>query len=233
MGLMLLPFPFKDYLLLWSVSSHLTGGQTSRSSAWSTCSGWHLCPLQSSASGCQIHLSSATIRTALLSLQATQLAVGESSWLNKVTLQCWWLKALNAPWGVCSWDSGPVMLEFQVLWQAGGDIIFGVFFKDFIYLFIFREWGGEGKRVEKKHQCVVASHTPHYWGPSLQPRHVSWLGIKLATLWFTVWHSIHWATPGRHFLVCFDATQVIPFVNVKGAGIKGFLEMTFCLSSRV
>ena len=44
------------------------------------------------------------------------------------------------------------------------------------YLFIFRDRGREGE----KHQCVVASHTPHtgdlahtpYWGPGPQPRDV-------------------------------------------------------------
>ena len=36
-----------------------------------------------------------------------------------------------------------------------------------------------------------------YWGPALQPRHVPQLGIEPATLWFTSWHSIHWATPAR------------------------------------
>ena len=34
-----------------------------------------------------------------------------------------------------------------------------------------------------------------YWGPAPQPRHVPCLGIKLTTLWFTGWHSIHSATP--------------------------------------
>ena len=42
--------------------------------------------------------------------------------------------------------------------------------------------------------CGCLSRTP-YWGPGLQPRHVPWLGIELVTLWFTGWHSIHWATP--------------------------------------
>ena len=30
-------------------------------------------------------------------------------------------------------------------------------------LFIFRERGREGEREGKKHQCMVASHTPHLW----------------------------------------------------------------------
>ena len=44
--------------------------------------------------------------------------------------------------------------------------------------------------------CGCVLHTPH-WGPGLQPRHVPWLGIEPMTLWFTGWHSIHWATPSR------------------------------------
>ena len=31
------------------------------------------------------------------------------------------------------------------------------FFKDFIFFFIFREWGREGERKGEEHQCVVAS----------------------------------------------------------------------------
>ena len=51
-------------------------------------------------------------------------------------------------------------------------------------LFIFKERGREGEREKVKHQCVVSSHTPPTGEPSLQPRHVSWLGIEPVTLWF-------------------------------------------------
>ena len=44
--------------------------------------------------------------------------------------------------------------------------------------------------------CGCLLSTP-YWGPGSKLRHVPWLGIKLATLHFTVWRSIHWATPAR------------------------------------
>ena len=44
--------------------------------------------------------------------------------------------------------------------------------------------------------CGCLSHTP-CWGPGLQLRHVPWLGIKPATLCFTVPCSIHWAAPAR------------------------------------
>ena len=39
--------------------------------------------------------------------------------------------------------------------------------------------------------CGCLLHVP-YWGPGLQPRHVPWLEIEPATLWFTGQHSIHW-----------------------------------------
>ena len=39
-------------------------------------------------------------------------------------------------------------------------IYISYFFKDFIYLFIFRQREREGEREGEKHQCVVASHTP-------------------------------------------------------------------------
>ena len=61
--------------------------------------------------------------------------------------------------------------------------------KDFIF-FIFRGWGREGKREGN------ISSAP-YWGPGGQPRHVPWLQIKPATVWFTGQDSIHWATPAR------------------------------------
>ena len=49
---------------------------------------------------------------------------------------------------------------------------FPSFFFFFKILFIFRQRGMEGEREGEKHQCVVASHVPPYWGPGLQPRHV-------------------------------------------------------------
>ena len=69
-----------------------------------------------------------------------------------------------------------------------------IFFKDFIYLFLER---GEGREKEREtSMCGCLSHAP-CWGPGLQPRHVPWLGIELATLWFIGWHSIYLAAPAR------------------------------------
>ena len=57
------------------------------------------------------------------------------------------------------------------------------------YLFLDRMEGREKER-EREHQCVVAFHMP-----CAQPRHVPWLGIEPATLWFSGQCSVHWATP--------------------------------------
>ena len=71
-----------------------------------------------------------------------------------------------------------------------------------MYLFIFRARGRQGEGEGEKYQCAretlfgYLSHAPK-WGPGLRPRHMPWLGIKPATLWFTGQHSIHWATPAR------------------------------------
>ena len=47
--------------------------------------------------------------------------------------------------------------------------LLGLFFKDFIYLFIFLQ--GEGREEEgEKHQCVVASRTSRAGEPGLKPR---------------------------------------------------------------
>ena len=61
--------------------------------------------------------------------------------------------------------------------------------------------------------CGCLSCTPH-WAPGPQPRHVPWMGIKLVTLWFTGWHSVHWATPARplfsflNFIFFVDTTDI-------------------------
>ena len=60
----------------------------------------------------------------------------------------------------------------------------------FIYLFLERREGRKTGRetsmceryIDLLHLSCL-SHIPT-WGPGLQPRHVPWLGIKRATLWF-------------------------------------------------
>ena len=56
------------------------------------------------------------------------------------------------------------------------------FFKNVIYLFLYI---GEKREKEREEisMCGCLSCGPH-WGPGLHPRHVPWLGIKLATFWF-------------------------------------------------
>ena len=59
----------------------------------------------------------------------------------------------------------------------------------------------EGKVREKEKERNISVWLPlmcaPYWGPGPQPRHVPWLGIEPATLWFSGQHSIHWAAPAR------------------------------------
>ena len=86
---------------------------------------------------------------------------------------------------------------------------------------LFSERGGEGERNGEKHQCVrdtlisCLSYHPN-WGPGLQPRHVPWLGIELATFWFIGRHSVHWTTPARAFWF-FDS------VHPKGCEVRKYL----------
>ena len=85
--------------------------------------------------------------------------------------------------------------EYCVLGTVVGmSHMYSFFFKDFI-LFIFREREAREKEKETS-MCGCLLHTP-YQGPGLQPRHVPWLGIEPATLWFAGWNSIHWARPAR------------------------------------
>ena len=67
-----------------------------------------------------------------------------------------------------------------------------IFFLKNIYLFILdREEGREGNIIVWLPLiCPLLGTLP-------QPRHMPWLGIKPATLWFTGQRSIHWATPAR------------------------------------
>ena len=62
------------------------------------------------------------------------------------------------------------------------------FFKRFFIHLFFRE---------KKRGIKKGKHLVSHWGPTLQLRHVSWVGIEPVTLWFAGLHSIHWATPAR------------------------------------
>ena len=73
----------------------------------------------------------------------------------------------------------------------------GNFLKDFIYLLLERGKGREKERERNIHVWDVASHIATNWGPGLQPRHVSWLGIRPVTFRFAGQCSVHWATPAR------------------------------------
>ena len=61
--------------------------------------------------------------------------------------------------------------------------------------------------------CGCFSHTPCWrGGAGLQPRHVPWLGIKLVTLCFKGWYSIHWAIPARAVLL-----SLLHWINTESA----------------
>ena len=53
----------------------------------------------------------------------------------------------------------------------------------FLRFYLFFERKGDRKRGRKTPMCGCLSHAP-YCEPDPQPRHVLWLGIKPATLWF-------------------------------------------------
>ena len=84
------------------------------------------------------------------------------------------LSSMNAFIDYCSCLSSWIFLFF----------LKNIFLKDFIYFLWERE--KEGARGRETSMCDCLLCAP-YWGPGLQPRHVSWLGIKLVTLWFTGW----------------------------------------------
>ena len=69
------------------------------------------------------------------------------------------------------------------------------FLKGF-YLLLERREGREKERERNINAWLPFLH-PLHWGPGPQPRHVPWLEIEPATLWFTGQHSILWATPVR------------------------------------
>ena len=70
-----------------------------------------------------------------------------------------------------------------------------IFKKTFSYLFLERE-KGKKKRKGETSMCGCLSRVPHQCRGQ-QPRHVSWLGIEPATLWFPGWCSNHWTSPAK------------------------------------
>ena len=80
--------------------------------------------------------------------------------------------------------------SFSIL-SSDFSYLYFISFKGFIYLFLERREGR--KKARELLMCGCLSHAPS-WGPGLWPRHLPWLGIKLATPWFTGWRLSHWAT---------------------------------------
>ena len=80
-------------------------------------------------------------------------------------------------------------------------LFLGLFFLRF-YIFISIERGREGERGEK-HQCVRETSSGCYWSAPwpaqiLQPRHVPWWGMELATFRFARWQQT--SHTGQSFL---------------------------------
>ena len=107
------------------------------------------------------------------------------TWTLKVGTYRWYFMCRD----VLGWHHWVYTLDFDP-WNNSR--ILESFFKHFM----FRERGREWKRGRETSMCGCLSHAL-CWGPGLQLRHVPWLGIIPATLWFTGWCSIHWATPAR------------------------------------
>ena len=65
--------------------------------------------------------------------------------------------------------------------------------------------------------CGCLLHAP-YLGPGLQPRHVPWLGIEPATLWFAGQCSTHWARVWNFSFLVNPREVKAPFINIFDIG---------------
>ena len=74
------------------------------------------------------------------------------------------------------------------------EAVWSILFLKIVFIYFQRREGR--KRGKETLICGCLSSTP-YWRSGPQPRNVPWLGNELMTLWFTGWHSIHWATLAR------------------------------------
>ena len=80
----------------------------------------------------------------------------------------------------------------------------------FIYLL---ERGGKREKEERIINVWLPLVCP-LLGCGPQLRHVPWPGIKPVTLWFSSWHSIHWATPVRvECIIFFNHIQPSYYVS--------------------
>ena len=88
------------------------------------------------------------------------------------------------------------------------------------YLFILDR--GEGREKDKERNINVWLPLVHpllgTWS-GLQPRHVPWLGIKMATLGFADRCSIHWDTPSRAKIFILEVPWVIVILTQPALGI--------------
>ena len=107
----------------------------------------------------------------------------------------------SVPAGLCSQKLWGLIFMVLVPWARGPGGPGGrqdSLLSSWIILLTFQRERGEGREKERERNINVWLPLTHSHGvPGLQPRHVTWLGIEPATLWFTDQHWIHWATPAR------------------------------------
>ena len=93
------------------------------------------------------------------------------------------------------WSSSSIFLSAIFKSFNFTTLFFFSFFKILLGLFLER---GEGREKDRERNINMWLPLPHpQLGTWPTTRHVPWLGIELATLWFTGQHSVHWATPAR------------------------------------
>ena len=104
-------------------------------------------------------------------------------------------------------------LKFATLWWL---LNISHYFKDFIYSFLEREEGREKEWERNINMWLSLTYSP-------LARHVPWLGIKQATLWFAGQRSIRWATTARensHFITW-------PFITNAGLPTRAWAHETW------
>ena len=69
-------------------------------------------------------------------------------------------------------------------------LCYSFFILNILLIYFYTEGKGERKRRRETSMCGCLSCAPH-WGPGLLPRHVPWLEIEPAALWFSGGRSVH------------------------------------------
>ena len=108
-----------------------------------------------------------------------------------------WLISLSI---IPSGSSFLQIARFHSFFMAEKIYIFTISFLKIFYLFIFRE-RRKGERERENHQCVGASCVPSIGDLACNPGMCpDWESNQQRFGSWASQHSIHWATPARHFL---------------------------------